>query len=620
MRCPAILAAALLGSAGAAGSSAAGAVPVYPLEEIRAGLQATALTVLAGEEPDSFRVEVIGVLPRGEAGSHLILVRALDERIARTGIAAGMSGSPLYADGRILGALAFSFVAATEPLGAATPIGEMLAVLEAAGLGEAAARDAPRLAALAAVEEPPAFPAWRRDWLSEVTAGDWPALCQPTVGGLPAGLQPIALPLFLGGELGSGAGGDVTLWEGIGLTPMPLAGMTGGGIGGAADEGARGGGGHRRLAPGDAFGISLISGDMVAAAIGTVTWIDGERLLGLGHPFLQIAPAEFPIRRARIHTIIPTRAVSFKVGTLLEEVGCLSRDGRPGVAGELGVRARRIPLHLTIVPRPGSEPRHYSFEVARHAILSPALLTVALRSAVTGETHALGGASMRTRIEVALDDGRRIARDDFFQTLGPGQTAAHVLAPVAYLAGTSLAPFSVAEVSVEIESVPELRALRIEQIRVPRPLVRPGDALVIEILLRHHLGSHETRQLRLEVPERLRGGRVRVMVGSAEAFYDWDRERAPQKYVPRDLDDLLEQIEQYPSDETLIVRLYGPSRGVVLQGKEIASLPLSKWRALQGATSSGKTAPVSGLILDEQRLPMGAVVLGGQVIELDVEL
>jgi hypothetical protein len=594
-------------------------VPIYPLEEIRPGLEATALTVLAGEEPDSFRVEILGALQRGEAGSHLILVRALDERLQRTGIAAGMSGSPLYIDGRLVGALAFSFIGATEPLGAATPIGEMLAELDAAGLGAGAGvPESGRASQVSAGAEAHGFPAWREAWIAEAAEDAWGALGLPAPGELPAGLQPIALPLFLGGRLAPGAAGEARLWERIGLEPMPLAGLSPTAGAAGAEIAAPAMHGAARLRPGDAFGISLISGDMEAAAIGTVTWLDGDRLLGLGHPFMQISPAEFAIRRAKIHTIIPTREVSFKVGSPLEEVGRLWRDGRPGVAGELGVRARQIPLAVTIVPRPGGEARRYHFEVARHAILSPALLTVALRSAVTVETHVIGAASLRTRVEVLLDDGRRIMREDFFETLGPGQTAAVLLAPVAYLAGTSLAPFTVAAVEVTIESLPEVRAVQIEQIRVPRPAVRPGETLDVEILLRRHLGGEEWRRVRLAVPARLRGQRLRVMVGSPEAFFEWDRERAPQKYMPRSLEDLLTQIREYPSDEMLIVRLYGPSRGVVLQGQELASLPLSKWRTLQGGTSGGKSAPVGGVILDEQRIPMDAVVIGGQLVEVEV--
>jgi len=314
---------------------------------------------------------------------------------------------------------------------------------------------------------------------------------------------------------------------------------------------------------------------------------------------------------------VPTRSVSFKVGSALEEVGLLVGDRGTGVSAVLGRHARRIPFSVRI-RRPGRAQSDYHFEVARNDILTPGLLAIALQSALTGDVHAMGPATLSAHLDVRLEDGRTLSRNDLAVTLGPGQNAAALLAPVAYLAATGLGPFNVSEVAIDVASDPDVRTARIEAIQVPRPRVRPGEDVPVDIVLRHQWGARDVRRVMLHVPEELRGDRVRIMVGSPQAFFDWDQERAPLKYVPRDFSDLLRLLEEYPSEETLIVRLYGPSRGVVHQGRELSSLPLSKWQALRGVTTGGSTATVGGLVLDEKKIATGEVIQSGQVVELEI--
>jgi hypothetical protein len=589
----------------------------YPVSEVRPGLRGELLTVLEGESPDTLAVEVVGVLDRMEPESHIILVRGLDERFARIGIAAGMSGSPIYIGDRLLGAMAFAFVGATEAIGGATPFEEMQGTLSGAfpGAGSSSGRlDAdparPPGAAPRADAELPPFPEWRAQWAAR--ADRWPSARTPAAGeGLPSGMRPIEMPVALGGPLGDAAGASGA-WQSLGLARGP----------GAADATVGEGGGARSssgvaLRPGDAFGIALITGDMVATAIGTVTWIDRDRMLGLGHPMFQLSPFEVPITRARIHTVVPTNAVSFKVGTALEEIGALVADRKPGVAAVLGRRAPRIPLDLVV--RVGGRERRYHFDVVRSDILTPQMMSAAVEAALTRHEFALGPATLASHLRIRLGDGRELERRDLFQTIGPGQTAAaDAMAPVAYLAATSLAPFDVADVELELDLVPEIRATSVDAVEVERRGFRAGEAVPVTVRLQRHLGGPETRQVTLRLPSSLAPGKVLLAAGSAGAFYAWDQERAPQKYAPRTFEDLLRLLREYPSDESLIVRVYGASRGVVHQGRELSSLPLSKWRALSQPESGGRTVAVAGKILDETTVPMGQVVLGGVMVELEI--
>jgi hypothetical protein len=589
-------------------------------------MRGVALTVFEGSTPDSFEVEIVGVLKGSSAAGDIVLIRALGERMAATGIASGMSGSPVFVDGKLLGALRFAFTNAKEPVAGVTPFSEMLAAL---GSDFSAAADGPLGAgarADAGVEggwvDLPSFPEWRRlcgdpEEMARRFSAAVPVALAPTVK-MPAGFVQISLPLVFDGVDAGGPGSFDPFWNRLGLRPLGMS------VGSLAC--AEGGTATAEMSaqaapqfrPGDAIGINLVSGDMNVAAIGTVTWAEGREVLALGHSFLFGGGVEFPVSRAHIHTIIPSHEMSFKLGSALTPVGTLISDKRTGVAALLGRRAATVPLDVTVISD-GGERRDFHFEVARHVLITPAFLSVAVFSALTSRAFGRRVSTLASELRVTLDDGRTLERRDLFRALNLEQAvAAQVMAPVSYLAASPFASFPVRAVAVELQLFDDLRAANVDRLRVPRTAVRPGDKFEVEVRLQQHLGGHETQRLTLQVPNSVRGNRLLVMAGSATAFAEWDQERAPEKYHPRKHDDLLRLLEEYPSEESLIVRLYGASRGVVLRGQELSSLPISKWHALSRSATGGEASVVAGAILDEKIIAMGAVILGGEMVELTI--
>jgi hypothetical protein len=500
-----------------------------------------------------------------------------------------------------------------------TPFGEMTQDLTPY-FGNAPARGADEILSPAIGLRPdlPSFPEWRDRCARGEFGWPGPQGAGPAVGGV-AGLVPIGLPVAIDG-LGSGLPG--WLESGMrraGLTPVPSVGLalSSGEPDARAGEGE---GAAPRLLPGDAAAVDLVSGDMSAAAIGTVTWVEGDRVYAFGHPFLFSGATLLPFSRARIAAIIPTLDVSFKVGTPTEEIGVLVGDKRTGVAARLGGRAERVDLDVTIEDsnRPGAaETRHY--HIAKHELLTPVLMAGAAASALTSASFALGMGTVHAEIAVDLDDGRTVTRRDIFRTINPGMTVAgEVLAPATYLLESTFARFPIKAVRLKLAVEPVVRAEQIEGIRALKLEVRPGEPLPIEIRLREHMGQTRVRHVTLTVPAGIAPQELVVMAGSPTAFYEWDQDRAPDKYRPQTLDDLVRLIETYPSEESLIVRLYGPSRGVVHRGRELASLPPSKWHALSASSTGGETTAVSGTVLSEVVEMTGNVVIGGTFVRVRV--
>lgn len=597
----------------AVGSGAEGA-ELYPLEDVRPGQRAQVVTVLHGFEADTLEMEILDVYATATPGSQIVLARGLGE-LERTGIAQGMSGSPVFIEGRLLGALAFAFTETREAIGGITPFVEMRSALDPYWSGAArkdALADPPRLAPRASGMPP--FPEWQQLCAS----GEWVAVLagNTRVTNLPD-CAPIGLPLLWSGPPAMSAS-LAPLFEATGLNLVPMAAAPAAGSNPAE-------GWPRSLKPGDAIALNLLWGDASAAAIGTVTWADGDRIYALGHPFLQTGVLSVPVSRARIHTIVPSSRVSFKIGTSGPDLGAVVADKRAGVSARMGAQAEQISLTLVLKDadlsgEEGPRDRTFQFYVARHELLTPTLLNMAVGATLVSEEYALGISTLESHLRLTLPGGRIIERRDLFRTLSPGQTVgAEILAPVSYLVANTFSPFALSDIQLEIRLDDELRAAEIDRIRIPQETFEPGGRLPVEIHLRRHLGGEETRRVEVTLPDDLRSQQVTVMVGSAYAFYEWDRDQAPERYRPRDFDHLVQLIEEFPSNDQLIVRVYGPSRGLLLRGQEISSLPWSKWNALSSGTTGGEVQPIARRLLTEVVLDTDQVILGGLAVQAVVE-
>ncbi len=595
------------------------AVQVMPLSEVKPGMTGITLTVLSGTEPDSLPIKVLSVMPANSPGRHTIIVQGYGE-LSHTGIASGMSGSPVYVEGKLIGALAFAFNGAIEAIGGVTPFEEMAYALDEYLARSATPRSTAPETGSGSFQPLISFPEWR----SMSANGQTPTRSlrqtldnispEPAEnrGDIPE-LMPIRLPLRL--ENGSPAILSALQRQLglVGLQTVPA--LSEGGTGSTVEVS------DEILKPGDAMSVNLITGDMAAAVIGTVTWVDDDKVIAFGHPFMATGTSDLPIGRAWIHAVIPNRNVSFKLGSPINELGSLIADREPGVAARMGIRAPTIPLDLVLTTsEPGNWQKSFHFDVARDVVLTPTLLAAAVSSAMSEQAFSLGLSTLKSRVDIILDSGETVSRDDLFRTLNPPQTiAAQVLAGVNYLISSNFRSFPVKSISIQLDLKPQLDVSEIDRLHVDRLQYRPGETIKVDINLRRHLGEFYSKKVELKVPENVLGTELMVMVGSANAFHIWDQERAPEKYRPRSFDDLVRLIEEYPSDEDLIIRLFGAARGVVMRGQEISSLPLSKWRVLNSGVAGGVILPTGGIILDEVIIKTGEVVLGGNYVRVEIE-
>ncbi|MBD3162932.1 MAG: hypothetical protein GF346_10980 [Candidatus Eisenbacteria bacterium] len=572
----------------------AGPAESFDPSEVRPGLTGRAYTVFEGNEPRPFDVELLGVLQGSQPKGSRILFRALGDSLERTGIVSGMSGSPVYVEGKLLGAIAFSFAFSKEPIGLITPIGEMRE-----GIARTGQDPAPWMGPRPTAAE---------DWLDAFLAGDpapelWaelvPAYAPPKdhqglVAWFASGWDPkmrASFPSFA---------------DRAGLA-LPAAGAAAGGAGSGA-----------QVRPGSALGVRLIEGDASLAAIGTVTEIDGDRVAAFGHPLFQAGPVALPMTTAWIHAVVPSLASPFKMGSAGETIGTVRQDLRGGIAGILGEGPELLPVRVVLEGPEGT--RRYAYRVARGTLLEPSLLTWATANSFLQYGWAVGNATVDLELNVFFNDGRSLTRRETVGTGSPVVTMSQLLLlPVPMLLGNRHEPVSLDSVTVRAAYAPELRENRLVSLRAKSDRLHPGETLRIEARLEGRDGVARDHVVALPVPQRWAGRELLVIAGGSEELTAWDRERAPTVYQPRDLDGLIRLIEELPGAGELIVRVYGEGPGVILGGREVGSLPRSVADVLGARHKQGPAHGATRPLLVERRIGTGGSVRGGAAIRIEVE-
>src|SRR5688572_27179297 len=381
-------AAAVLALAVLSGMSSGATTPIMPIDEVRPGMIGVGRTVFQGADLADFKVHIIGVLRNVQGPRRdLILARLEGGPLAQTGVAAGMSGSPVYVDGRLIGAVSYSIGAfSKEPIAGITPIQEMK---------DATSMSRTRIAQQARIE----LPVTRESLTAALTAAY--ARLAPFAA-RPADVQSIGLPATAGAQLGAMMRPISTPLLMAGFEPE-VAEMIGGGfrdsgfspvITGGTSAGTEAPTGPLR--EGDAIGVSLIGGDLEMGATGTVTHIDGDRVYAFGHPFYNLGPTEFPMTRAYVYTVLPSLASSFKLSTTGEVLGTFLQDRATAIAGRLGPGPRTIPITLTL-ESPRGAPRTFNFGVVNDQLFTPLMTYAAILNTLGSYERQNGVASYRVR-------------------------------------------------------------------------------------------------------------------------------------------------------------------------------------------------------------------------------
>lgn len=575
------------------------------VDELKPGMKGYGLSVFHGTTIDTFGVEIVAVRRNNTPQGDMILARGSGAGLERSGTVAGMSGSPIYIEGRLAGAMAYGWTYMTEPIMGITPIGEMLCLQAPPGEApEGGGGGAP---------PPEARAAWRA--LLATRGPEASALLERRGESTrtPDGARPIGALLSISG-FDAGAAAGVARW----LEPLGAAAISAAGVS-AAGDGASGGAspGPEDLVPGAAVGVQLVRGDASISAIGTLTWRDGDRIMAFGHPMLQRGRSAFPMTTATIQTVMPRLSDSFKMGSAGRLVGTVDLDLQTGIGGRIGPVPAMIPVTVRVEDAALAGRRTYRYEVAEDPDLTAALAAWATTSSVLAASKELGDATLELDARLSLRGGRSLRVRDVVASNSPAAVvAAAVGRPLALLLNNPLEKVTLDSAEVAVTIRHRLEVFRLEQVVVTTARPVAGGSLDLVATLRNYRGGAFERRLSLPLPAALPPGNYGLRVCDGAGHTAWDAKRAPGLYDPRSLDQVLDLLAREAPGNALVIVLVDSRPGVVAGGSELGRLPPSVMATLAAPGVSGGMGLTRGTVVARNDVILDGMVEGCEEMEI----
>jgi SpoIVB peptidase S55 len=549
---------------------------IYPLRDIRAGQHAIGKTVFHGNKVEEFQVDILGVLDNVGPRQSIILAKLSGGPLAETGVMQGMSGSPVYIDGRLVGAVALAFNFAKEPIAGIRPIEEMIAVGDPAPKSPSG--------------NPAAAPALHK------VASNLDSLASQLIN--------IATPVSFNGFTAAALDQFAPQLKKLGLEPRQ------GVSSGAKLPNTLGS--PASLRPGDMIAVELLSGDMTVGAEGTVTAIDGKNVYAFGHQFMSVGNTELPFARAEVLTLMPTLNSSFKISSPLEWMGVITQDRSTSIYGQLGRKADTVPFSITVKDgRHG--PLSYRMQMVQDRVLSPYLVQTAVYSAMdaTERTLGLGSYSLRGGVEF-VNGAPPLKLDNTYagDYNVPLQASNGVAAPLSSVLGAGFDTLKIKDIHLDIEASEHKRFLQVDQITASPRQVHPGDTVEIAVTLTGENGLEVQKSVHYRVPVGAPTGTLNFTVsdGSVTNALDYQQLVAEEPRSPAQLVSFLNDLRP---NTNAYVRVWRTDPAFLVQGQDLPDPPPSVGLILARTQAAQGVWVPRGSKIAELEIPTGDVVVSG---------
>ena len=581
----------------------------FPLSELKEGMRGTARTVFRGSEPEEFTVEILGIVPGAIGPKQDLIVGKISGGSAdRTSVFAGMSGSPVYIDGKLVGAISYSFPFSKEPICGITPIAQMIEIFEH-NQKENRKSQSPRavsFAELASTDWKSEFPknsTFSNQILTGVDTGS------PLMAVAGQSFQPIATPVSFSGFTQETLNRFAPQLQQAGLLPVSAA-------GGAARITAMKKADNNTLIGGTSVSMQLTRGDFSMAASGTVTFRDGEKIYAFGHPFLSLGTADLPMSESHVVTVVPSLNNSFKLAVPDAMVGSMTQDRATGVYGQLGQAPKMIPVRLNLrTSRNGQET--YNYEVVKDNFLTPLLLNMTIGNAITASERGLGDSTIELSGEVKIKGQQSVKFERRFVGMQAVIfTGSSVAVPINVLMKSRFDDLEISEISLNITSNDESNTAEIERIALDKTQVRAGESFEIQAFVRTNSGKIFVQKIPVKIPADTPNGTLMVAVGDGNSI---QQDSISQQFVPKNLAELIKTINEIKKNDRLYVQTYRVTNGAVIGAKELPNLPPSVLATLNNDRTAGGFKPTVQTVLTEQEVPPAEFVVSGrQTLAIEV--
>jgi hypothetical protein len=590
-----------------ASTRTSGGTAILPVEDLRPGMKGVARTVFSGSVPQDFGIEIIGVLP-GFTGPRqsTIIAKLSGTNVDKTGVFAGMSGSPVFIDDRLVGAIAYSFPFSKEPICGITPIQQMIDIFEQGKPKTVRQPRAISFAELASTEWKPLMPKQPVSGgplIASVAAGS------PLAAYMGQQIQPIATPVVFSGisqESLSLFSAELTR---SGLLPVS-------GVGGAAEITPMAPFNEKTLTPGTSVSVQLVRGDYSIAASGTVTFRDGERIYAFGHPFLSLGGSDMPMAESSVVTVIPNAFNSFKLAVPGQMVGTISQDRATGILGHLGRSPKMIPVKINLhTSRDRDE--QFAFEIVNDEFLTPLLLMITVFNSINTRERSLGQSTVSIRGSIAVEGEKPIELERRFSALNASvMAAASVASPIAELVTSGFDDVKIKGINLDISASEQKNNATLERISLDRTEVNAGETVEVQAYVRTDSGKQFVQRIPVQIPAEISSGALMITVGDGATLQETS---GAKTFVPLDLGQLVSAINKIKKNDRLYLKLLRPAAGVVIGTSELPNLPPSVVATLNSdRTAGGYSAMPLSQIYERELAPADFVITGQHTITVTV--
>ncbi len=571
-----------------------------PLSELKEGMRGKALTVFRGSEAEEFDVEILGIVP-GAIGpkQDLIVGRISGGSADRTSVFAGMSGSPVYINGKLAGAISYSFPFSKEPICGITPIEQMISIFERKEGGTPTASE-PR--ALSFVEL--ASTNWTANYPRSAATGLLSGISGNSLLMAVAGqsFQPIATPITFTGFSQETLNIFAPQLLQAGLLPVSA-------VGGSAAISPLKKADDKTLVGGDSVSMQLTRGDYSLAAAGTVTWRDGDKVYAFGHPFLSLGTSDLPMSESHVVTVIPNINNSFKLAVPDSMVGTMTQDRATGVFGKLGQAPKMIPVRINLTTSRGQTDT-LNFEVAKDDFLTPLLLNIAIYNTAVAQERSVGDSTIDMEGEIAIKGQKSIKLLRRFTGGNSTQFAASAVAsPVASLMKSRFDDLEITGISLDLKALDGSKTAVLERMSIDRTQIRAGETVEVQAFARTISGKIFAQKIPVTIPTDTPAGMLSITVADGKEI---QQNSSIQQFVPRDLGDLIATINKLKLPDRLYLQTFRTTNGAIVGSNEMPNLPPSVLATLNNDRTAGGIKPAMQTIVSEMTLPRAEFLISGQ--------
>src|SRR5262245_38890057 len=526
----------------------------FPIDQVKPGMRAIGYTVFSGAEPKKFDLEILGVLkgfPNPQQNA--VLSRLLGDELNHTGVFQGMSGSPVYIDGKLLGAVAFGYQFAKDPIAGITPIQHMIDVFEEKSGKDSNGRQSERqnqsgqarqisFSEISFNENSREF----ADFVKNVSgpgANGAQAVSAPSTGQV---LTPIATPLAITGVSPDVVARFSSIFQSWGFAPVA-------GAAGAAEVSDLKKSDANTLKPGSTIVVPLVRGDYSISAAGTVTYRDGNRIYAFGHPFLSLGVSEFPMHEGDVVTVMSSSATSFKLSFPTEMVGTLRGDRSAGILGELGVAPRMIPVEINLRTSRG-ENRAYRFDMVADRFLTPILMQMTMLSTIASTERTIGDATLEIKSHIKLKGQSNVElQNRLSSSINVPMAAAFATSqPIAALFNSGFKDLQFEKLVYDITSRDARSTGQLDRLWINNTDVRPGEKIEIQAFARTEGGGEFVERIPVEIPKDAPIGQLQIVVGDGGSIQAMEPRSG---FTPKSLDQLVRELNKIRKSDRLYVRL-----------------------------------------------------------------